>query len=268
MSHENCKSSSRCQKCNKKHHTSICEVGLETPHPAAKSILNPKAAPFVTVPTTTTFCSDNMQTVFLQTARATIHHLSEPHNSIRVRIILDGGSQKSYLSERARHLLKLEPTGEQAFSIATFGSSKGTMKVCPIVNVGLCLRGYPSVSISLYVMPTICESLVGQPISTCINQHPHLSGLELADFSDSALNMPVDMLIGSDYYWQLVTGSICRGTNGPVTVHTKLGWVLSGPSSLDRHGQCSMNLTVTQSITDVLHSEISSVEQCTLDDQL
>ena len=45
--------------------------------------------------------------------------------------------------------------------------------------------------------------------------------------------MPIDILIGSDYYWQLVTGSICRGTSGPVAVHTKLGWVLSGPSSLD-----------------------------------
>ena len=209
-----------------------------------------------------------MQTVFLQTARATIHHPSEPHNSIGVRIILDGRSQISYLSERTRDLLKLEPTGEQALSIATFGSGKGTMKVCTMVNVGLCLRGYPSMSLSLYVMPTICEPLVGQPISMCINQHPHLSALELADFSDSALNMPVNMLIGSDYYWQLVTGSICRGTNGPVAVHTKLGWVLSGPSSLDRHGQCSMNLTVTQSITHVLHSETSFVDQCTSDDQL
>ena len=99
----------------------------------------------------------------------------------------------------------------------------------------------------------------------CIKQHPHLSDLELADFSDAALNLPVDVLIGSDYY---LIGSICRGTSGPVAVHTKLGWVLSGPSSLDRYGQCSMNLSVTQSITHVVHSETHSVEQCTLDNQL
>ena len=206
-----------------------------------------------------------MQTVFLQTARAVIHHPSEPLNSLGVCIILDGGSQKSYLSERARGLLNLRPNGEQALSIATFGSSKGATKVCPIVNVGLCLRGYPSMSLSLYVMPTIREPLVGQPISMCIEKHSHLSGLELADFSDTALNMPVDMLIGSDYCWQLVTGSIRRGTSGPVAVHTKLGWVLSGPSSLDQDSQCSMNLSVTQSF---LHSETHSIDPCTLDDQL
>ena len=78
----NCKSSSRCQKCNKKHHTSICNASQEeapTPHPSTKSTLNPEARPFATVLTTTAFCSDDMQTVFLQTARAIIHHPSEPH---------------------------------------------------------------------------------------------------------------------------------------------------------------------------------------------
>ena len=268
---QNCKSSSRCQKCNKKHHTSICNAGQEeapTPFPLTKSTLNPEASPFATVPTTTAFCSDDMQTVFLQTARAIIHHPSEPHVSLEVRLILDGGSQKSYISERARNLLKLEPIGEQSLSIVTFGSSKGNTKVCPIVNVGMCLRGYPSMSLFLHVIPTICEPLVGKPISMYVRQHPHLLGQELADFSSTALNMPIDILIGSDYYWQLVTGSICRGTSGPVAVHTKLGWVLSGPSFLDEHGRCSMNLSVTQSVTHVLYSETHSVEQSTLDDQL
>ena len=123
-------------------------------------------------------------------------------------------------------------------------------------------------SLFLRVIPTICEPLVGKLISMYVRQHPHLLGLELADFSSTALNMPIDILIGSDYYWQLVTGSICRGTSGPVAVHTKLGWVLSGPSSLDEYGRCSMNLSVTQSVTHVLHSETHSVEQSTLDDQL
>lgn len=91
-------------------------------------------------------------------------------------------------------------------------------------------------SLFLHVIPTICEPLVGKPVSMYVRQHSHLLGLELADFSDTALNMPIDMLIGSDHYWQLVTGSICRGTSGRVAVHTKLGWVLSGPSSVDEHG--------------------------------
>ena len=119
-------------------------------------------------------------------------------------------------------------------------------------------------SLTLYVMPIICEPLVGQPISSCVNQEPHLRGLELADFSSTESSMPVDVLIGADYYWQLVTGRISRGTNGPIAVHTKLGWVLSGPSCHDEPGQCSMNLSVTYT----LHAETHSVEPNALEEQL
>ena len=37
------------------------------------------------------------------------------------------------------------------------------------------------------------------------------------------------MLIGSDYYWEIMNGEVRCGTTGPVTISTKLGWVLSGP---------------------------------------
>ena len=90
------------------------------------------------------------------------------------------------------------------------------------VNVVMRLRGYPSMSLCLYMMPTICEPLVRQPISMCVSQHPHFSSLKLANSSDNVLNMPIDMLVGSDHYWQLVTRSFCRGASGPVAVHTKL----------------------------------------------
>ena len=120
-------------------------------------------------------------------------------------------------------------------------------------------------SLSLYVMPTICEPLVGQPIAACLENHPHLRGLELADFSTSESNLPVDVLIGSDYYWELVTGSVCKGASGPTAVHTKMGWVLSGPSSHRELDQCNMNLSVTH----VLHVETLSEDSSrVLDNQL
>ena len=58
---------------------------------------------------------------------------------------------------------------------------------------------------------------------------------------------------------------VCRGANGPTAVHTKLGWVLSGPSSHSDPNQCTVNLSVTH----VLHAEtISEDPTCTLNDQL
>lgn len=110
------------------------------------------------------------------------------------------------------------------------------------------------------MMLAICEPLVGQFISTCVKQHPHLVGLKLADSLSGGSTMPMDVLIGSDYYWQLVTGSIFKRASGPIAVHMKLGWVLSG-SSHSIVGQCAVNL----SITHVLQAE---VQPCISDDHL
>ena len=63
----------------------------------------------------------------------------------------------------------------------------------------------------LYVM-SICELLDGQPTSVCVKQYPHLMELELADSLESGSKIPVDVLIGANYYWQLVTGSILSGS--------------------------------------------------------
>ena len=263
----NCQSSSRCQKCKRKHHTSICDTDLTKPPSLVdppESSQNPEATPTKLSRTTTNLCSDRVQSVFLQTAHAVLHNPANPRVSLEVRLLLDSGSQKSYISDRARDLLRLDTIEEQSLSIATFGSFRGNTKVCPIVNVGMYLRGYPSMPVSLHVVPMICEPLVGQSVAASIESNPHLVGLELADCSTSDSIMPVDVLIGSDYYWALVTGSVCRGASGPTAVHTKLGWVLSGPSSCGDPGQSAATLSVTH----MLHVETALESPHSLDEQL
>ena len=41
----------------------------------------------------------------------------------------------------------------------------------------------------------------------------------------------IDILIGSDHYWDLVKGESIRGDFGPTAVKTWLGWLLSGPTN-------------------------------------
>ncbi len=67
-----------------------------------------------------------------------------------------------------------------------------------------------------------------------------------------------------DYYWDLVTGSVCRSEGGPTAIHTKLGWVwvLSGPTPAKDQAQCSMNLTTTH----VLRAETQELESTALDE--
>ena len=69
------------------------------------------------------------------------------------------------------------------------------------MKVGICLKGYPTMSLLLYAVPNICEPLSCQPISTCVEANNHLLSLDLADHSDGNAQLPVDMLIllGSGY---------------------------------------------------------------------
>ena len=38
----------------------------------------------------------------------------------------------------------------------------------------------------------------------------------------------IDVLIGSDFYWEVFTGKVARGENGPIGLEMKVAWVLSG----------------------------------------
>ena len=127
----------RCRKCKKKHHSSIREVLFPDrqrptvqPGPVQQantpsSQLNPDTPPYVATPTTSNLCSDNRKMILLlQTARAQVHNPSDPYRTLEVRLLLDGGSQRSYITDRVRKLLALEPSGEHRLSIAAFGSRR------------------------------------------------------------------------------------------------------------------------------------------------
>lgn len=102
--------------------------------------------------------------------------------------------------------------------------------------------------LELFAVPLICEPLAAQPISICKERYDHLMGLELADNSDGVSEMGIDVLIGSDYYWEVATGRISRGQSGPIAVHTRLGWILSGPVPSPETEQSSVSLITTHTL--------------------
>ena len=76
--------------------------------------------------------------------------------------------------------------------------------------------------------------------------------LQLADNSGDGSPIEVDLLLGANYYWQLTTGEVRRGDDGPVAVGTKLGWVLSGPAPMADH-----SLLTTHTLRVASHEEES-----------
>ena len=96
--------------------------------------------------------------------------------------------------------------------------------------------------------------------------------------------MEVDLLIGSNYYWDFTTGDVCHGDKGPVAIHTILGWVWSRaiPVPADQNSPLTFLIThtltadapaSTERLNEVLHSfwnleslRIKGAEEAVLDE--
>ena len=197
-----------------------------------------------------------------QTARVMIYNPTAPHSSLQVRMVLDSGSQRSYITYGVKEALALEAEGEQ---LTAFGSNEPSTQKCVIVRVGMSLHNSPDQELQLFAVPSICGPLTAQPIPLFVTEYDHLSHLELADSSDGKSDLSIDILIGADHYWDIVTGEIKRGREGPIAIRTKLGWVLSGPASRIKPTPSLHNLFITyalyvghrESDTDVLNQTMN-----------
>ena len=119
----------------------------------------------------------------LQTARGTIYNPTAPHSPLQVRMILDSGSQRSYITCRVKDALHLEAEGEQVTSIVA--KEPSTQKDM-IVRIGMNLHDgpnkellyppfvgllrpnqYPSVLLNMIICHTsnLPTHLTGYPIS-------------------------------------------------------------------------------------------------------
>ena len=110
--------------------------------------------------------------------------------------------------------------------IKTFGSDKEQVQTCDVVDLLLKTRDGENLQLTFLVVPMICDPLAWHSLSHAVEMFPYLSKLELADVEGE---FDIDVLIGSDLYWRLVTGRVVRGENGPTAIETVFGWVLSGP---------------------------------------
>ena len=219
---------------------------VDVPTPAS---LNPNTPAFeAPSSSSSTLYIGTDKTTLLQTAQVLLYNPLKTDTTVTVRAVLDTGSQRSYTTARVKRALNLDCDEVQPLSIATFGATGHEVQKLQVLRVGLKLKDGETLELKLINMPSICEPLTAQPISLCLKKYNHLNHLDLADWSSGVEALHIDVLIGADYYWELVTGKTLRGTEGPVAVDTRLGWVLSGPAPKAKQSKNSASLLTTHSL--------------------
>lgn len=177
--------------------------------------------------TATTSSTKVKGNVLLQTPTtiATNHDRSK---SVPVQILFDNGSQRSYVTDSIKSKLGLSSTSSENLHLNTFGENAYRKQRCQVVTLPLKTKTNEFVEISALNFPVICFPLTKR---VNIDRYPQLRYLELADHSEPGQES-IDILIGSDYYWDLVTNEIIQGEYGPTAVNSKFGWLISGPTNV------------------------------------
>ena len=94
--------------------------------------------------------------------------------------------------------------------------------------------------LSALIVPTIAAP-VTIPLTTDVFSLPHLKVLPLAHPITMAENFEICLLVGADFYWDLVGDHIIRG-DGPTAMSSKLGYLLSRPVLLPRPPSTIVNI--------------------------
>ena len=206
-----CPSKSACQRCHKRHHTSICD----TPNPTSQ--VNQPPAHGVALTTN-------------QTGEGLFPVVIIEVNGIKCRALIDSGAGSSYVSAKLIELLRLKPTDVQTKTIDMLMSSK----IARLEVYDLELRSVNhqfSLSVkATKVNKTELLSIENPNYRTLIEKHPHLKGVNVYD-DDTKASLPVHVVLGSGEYARIKTETKPRigQENDPIAELTKFGWFLMSP---------------------------------------
>ncbi|KAJ8980478.1 hypothetical protein NQ317_013231 [Molorchus minor] len=144
----------------------------------------------------------------------------------QARVLLDSGSQTSYISQKLFKKLGLHrfnfSTSIQGLSSMKEITSNGgvTCSVKPVGDSG------PVLNVDAIILPKLCADMPTAYFNS--EQYPHIHNLKLADplFCQPGT---IDVLLGADVFpYILKPGSINGNPNEPVAINTIFGYVIMG----------------------------------------
>ena len=165
--------------------------------------------------------------VVLQTLRVKLYNKKK---EFFVRVIIDSGSQKSYITKKAAALIGYDPVGELLVAHSLFGGKSSDAVKHKQYKVHLSsLNDAYSCNFTALDQDIICDSIPSIKSGAWCDE---LSELNIKITDMNASDETVSILIGADIAGKLLTGKRHVLKCGLVAIETYLGWTVMG-SALD-----------------------------------
>lgn len=207
-----CRNKRNCVYCRKAHNRALCPKRLTVSSTSKPSKSNNSNT---SVNTLEVDCFLNKHHSCLQTATA---KLISNKTEIACRVLLDSGSQRSYLTAQAAKRLNLVTQNEEVLVIFTFGSN--SRKKVPSTEINLITKRGVQRKLQVNIVPHISDRI---PV-TIIEPH---DSIDLAA-DDESTGEGIDLLIGNDYYFSFIRNERIKFQENLYLINTDFGWIISG----------------------------------------
>ncbi|PZC78210.1 hypothetical protein B5X24_HaOG202461 [Helicoverpa armigera] len=221
-----CKIPVTCRVCRRRHHSLL--------HRSEKSKDNAETEPIQPSTSQQEANKETITTLHIGIgasgkallATALVKAKGKDGQTTMLRVLVDQGSQASFISEKATQLLKLQRKTIYG-TVTGVGSMQAPIK--HVVQLNIFSRRKPefNMHVEAYVMSKQLTTRIPHHTMT-VHNWQHLAGLDLADPEYNSPG-PIDLLLGVKEYARIVEQDLIKGPPGsPCAQKTTLGWILFG----------------------------------------
>ena len=202
----------KCHRCQGRHNLVLCPEKT----PAVASLVADAAL--------SSLAALASGATVLQTARI---RLQTDSGIVLATALFDSGSDRSYATSSLVQKCSPSLVSHVSLQFASFACHSPNAKQCALYTFNVYDANDSVFALNAFEIPVICPPMHSSLVSPSLLSTLH----PWADDYGSNRDVQVDLLIGLDLYWRLLSGPVRHLQPGLVAQHSVFGWVLSGSNS-------------------------------------
>ena len=192
--------------------------------------------------------------VLLQTANVPIQMVDG--TIIMARVLLDSASHRTFMTEKLAKELKLQTKCKEMLSVSTFGAKNPYDVDTYVVNFNVMTKDNLPLPLHANVVNKITGPIQRGPLQSAdLEFLVSISSERMADtVPKTSEPVNIDLLIGSDYFWNILGTEKVTLPSSLYLVSSKIGYILTGRYSDPGHMGCHQNVSTCFVMTQVNHT--------------
>ncbi|XP_070530017.1 uncharacterized protein [Cardiocondyla obscurior] len=227
-----CPSKYTCRTCHQRHHSLLHDDASEGSHSSSTqerpgTEVSEANGPHAEVTSLVASRAPSREAIPVLLATAWISVVGPSGRELRVRALIDQGSEMTFVSESVANLLRLKRVRCPVTISAVGGKNAGTYKFATRVVISSVENRAPSLEILALILPKLTS--YSPRCASGLQSLSHLRGLKFADV-DPTNGEPINMILGADIYSEIILEGLKKGAPGQLIAQNSIfGWILSGP---------------------------------------